>query len=131
MTFFEPRIVVAWFATFFTLFFGFLLLGFYIPALATIVIFGAVFATAYHLYTLLPGRSEENERFMRELRANLERRWAERPSAVRSATHYLRKAPFEPGAAIGLLIALVIITLLIAFLTVYVPPLVAVLLEPH
>ena len=87
MTVFEPRVVVAWFATFFALFFGFLLIGFFIPALVTVFIFGAIFAAAYHLYTLMPGRKEENERFVREWRAHLEKRWAERPTVARSVTY--------------------------------------------
>ena len=127
MMVFEPRVVVAWFATFFVLFFGFLLIGFFIPALVTIVIFGAVFAAAYHMYTLMPGRKEENERFIREWRAQLEKRWAERPALARSVTHYMRRAPFEPSAAIGLLVALAVLILITAVLTVYLPLLLPVL----
>ena len=80
---------------------------------------------------LMPGRSEENERFIREWKANLERRWAERPPMVRSATHYLRRAPFDPGAAIALLVALVILILVITFLTIFAPPIVDVLSWPR
>jgi len=121
MMVFEPRVVVAWFATFFALFFGFLLIGFFIPALVTVVVFGAVFAAAYHLYMQMPGRKEENERFIREWRAHLEKRWAERPTVTHSVTYYIRRAPFEPGAAIGLLIALVVLILIIALVTIYLP----------
>ncbi len=129
MMVFEPKVVVAWFATFFVLFFGFLLIGFFVPALATVVIFSAVFAAAYNLYMEIPGRKEENERFIREWRANLERRWAERPTAVRSVTYYMRMAPFEPSAAIALLVALVVLILVIALLTIYLPSLIIVLSE--
>jgi hypothetical protein len=131
MTVFEPRVVVAWFATFFALFFGFLIIGFFIPALVTIVVFGAVFAAAYHLYTLMPGRKEENERFIREWRAHLEKRWGERPTVARSVTYYMRRAPFEPSAAIGLLVVLVALILIIALVTIYLPSLLAVLSRLH
>lgn len=129
MMVFEPRVVVAWFATFFALFFGFLLIGFFIPALVTVVVFSSVFAAAYHLYMQMPGRKEENERFIREWQANLEKRRAERPSVSHSVTYYMRRAPFDPGAAIGLLVALVVIILIIALVTIYLPFLLTVLSE--
>ncbi|OGK10593.1 MAG: hypothetical protein A2Y63_06700 [Candidatus Riflebacteria bacterium RBG_13_59_9] len=117
MTAFEPRVVTAWFASFFVLFFGLLLLRCFIPALATVVIFGAIFAAAYHLYLEMPGRKEENERFIREWRAQLEERWAKHPPLVRSVTYYMRRAPFEPRAALTLLIVVVALIVFVAFVS--------------
>jgi len=62
---FDPKVVVAWFSTFFILFFSFIAFGLFIPALLAVVFFGSVFFGAYHLYMMLPGRIEENEEFMR------------------------------------------------------------------
>jgi hypothetical protein len=116
---FDPKVVVAWFSTFFILFFSFIAFGLFIPALLAVVFFGSVFFGAYHLYMMLPGRIEENEEFMREWRKHLEERWAARPPLVRSVDYYVRSAPFNPQAAIGLLVALVLLLLIIALLTFY------------
>jgi len=116
---FEPKIVAAWFSTFFILFFAFIALGFFIPALLTVVLFGSVFFAAYHLYLMLPGREEENERFLREWRKHLEERWASHPPLVRSVNYYVRSAPFNPLAAITMLIVLVLLLLIIALVSPY------------
>jgi len=119
MTVFQPRIVIAWFAAFFTLFFAFFLLGFYIPALLTVVVFGAVFFAAYHLYMSLPGRASENEEFMRQLRARLEERWSRHPSAVRSMDYYLMRAPFDLRASLVFLGLIVVFLCACAALSIW------------
>lgn len=116
---FDPKIVVAWFSTFLILFFSFIAFGLFVPALLTVVFFGSVFFGAYHLYMELPGRAEENEEFMREWRKHLEDRWATRPPLVRSVDYYVRSAPFNPLAAIVMLVMLVIILVSIALLMPY------------
>jgi len=91
--------------------------GQHFASLVIVFIFAAAFATAYYVYSETPGRRDEGERVVRQLREQWVRRWEERPPLVRDPDYYLKHAPGSDYYYIVAPIALVIIALLIWLVT--------------